>query len=379
MAERRRVRIRTVGWYYLLVLSLVAGSAVFRVSNPLLMLAGLMIAPMLLNWRIAVALVQRLSLRRRLPRRICAGDTLVVGVELTNSKRSLGGRAMVVEDCIALDDSGDGVSSSVDVVFSNVPPGKSSSSSYHVELSRRGRYRFGPARAFTAFPFGLVEGSVAIDAVDTILVCPRLGKLSPRWLDVIESEQHGDQRSRQRRGPADGDYYGLREFRPGDSTRWIHWRTTAKLGELSVRLLERQRNHDVALVLDLWRPERPHRVHFERIELAVSFAATVVADLCNRGDCRLLVAGAGIRSAPGLLAASPLLLEELLAGLAEVQGNSADNLTETLQDVEVVVRKDTCRLVVSTRAIPSEISRDPKLSWLNVSDEAHLVRLFQIE
>ena len=146
-----------------------------------------------------------------------------------------------------------------------------------------------------------------------------------------------------------------------------------------MRLLERQRNHDVALVLDLWRPEHPHQVHLERVELAVSFAATVVADLCNRGDCRLLVAGAGIRYSTGLLAASPLLAEELLAGLAEVQGSPADKLSETLQAMQGIVRPDTCRLVISTRASLTEMSREPNLSWLNVSDEAHLVRLFQIE
>lgn len=378
MAEQRRIRIRTAGWYYLLVLALVVGSAVFRVSNPLLMLAGLMVAPMLLNWRIAVASVWRLSLNRRLPQRICAGDTLVVGIELTNQKRSLGSRETIVEDCIALEGGDDEYSSRVEVVFANLKPRTSTSLAYHAALTRRGSYRFGPARVHTAFPLGLAEASVELGRSDTLLVCPRLGRLTKGWLDAIESEQQGDHRSRQRRGPADGDYYGLREFRPGDSTRWIHWRTTAKTGELSVRLLERRRNHDVALVLDLWRPEPAHRADYERIELAVSLAATIVTDLCHRGDCRLLLAGAGITSSPQLLAASPLLLEELMARLTEVQGAPQDTIADVCGQFEAIVRQGTCRLVASTRPAPPEMVGEPRLTWIDVSDAPHLARMFQI-
>ena len=45
-----------------------------------------------------------------------------------------------------------------------------------------------------------------------------------------------------------------------------------------VRQFERPRSRDVAVVLDLWRPDRPAGEHPDNVELAVSFAATVLAE-----------------------------------------------------------------------------------------------------
>jgi uncharacterized protein (DUF58 family) len=379
VAQRRRVRFRAEGWYYLLVLALVAGSAIFRVSNPLLMLSGLMIAPLLLNWRMAVAAMQRLTVRRRLPRRICAGDPLVVDVEVANGKRSLDTRALAVRDQIQLEGGSRRFGAAVEMLLTAVPAQESRSVSYHAELSRRGCYRFGPLDACTSFPFGLLQVSMRVKQFDTVLVCPRLGRLTGRWRELIESRRDGGQPARQRRGPPDGDYFGLREFQAGDSMRWIHWRTSAKLGKLAVRLLERQRNYDVALLLDLWQPAEPCRDDLDRVELAVSFAATVAADLCRRGDNRLLVAGADIAGSPRLMAASPLLLDELLEQLAIVRGAPDDKFPSLLAELSGAIPPGTHRLVVSTRPAPPEASREPLTTWLDVSDEGRLARLFEID
>ena len=67
----------------------------------------------------------------------------------------------------------------------------------------------------------------------------------------------GDQRRHPQRGVSEGDYYGLRPWQSGDSMRWIHWRTTAKMGRPTVLQFERQRNRDVALLLDPWLPAEP--------------------------------------------------------------------------------------------------------------------------
>jgi uncharacterized protein (DUF58 family) len=220
---------------------------------------------------------------------------------------------------------------------------------------------------------------VRVKRYDSVIVGPRLGRLTGRWQELVVSRRDGRQRARQRRGPPEGDYYGLREFRPGDSKRWIHWRTSAKLGKLAVRLLEQQRSYDVALLLDLWLPAEPQPADFDRVELAVSFAASVTADLCQRGDNRLLVAGAGIECEPRMMAASPLLRDELLEQLAVVQGSHQDALPSLLAGLQAALRSGTHRLVVSTRSAPADAARDPLLTWTDVSDAAHLARLFQID
>src|SRR5439155_887264 len=66
----------------------------------------------------------------------------------------------------------------------------------------------------------------------------------------------GRARTQPRRHPAaQSDFHGLRAFRSGDSPHWIHWRTTARLGELMVREFEETPNDSLVLILDAWLPE----------------------------------------------------------------------------------------------------------------------------
>ena len=50
-----------------------------------------------------------------------------------------------------------------------------------------------------------------------------------------------------------------------------------------VRQFDRQRNRDLAVLIELWQPEVPTAEQLENVELAVSFAATLVAEACRTG------------------------------------------------------------------------------------------------
>jgi uncharacterized protein (DUF58 family) len=78
-------------------------------------------------------------------------------------------------------------------------------------ITRRGRYRFGPLRLSTRFPLGLVQAGQRLKIEDTLIVTPRLGRLTRRWQQWIEAERTGTQRSSPRRGLSEGEYYGIRE------------------------------------------------------------------------------------------------------------------------------------------------------------------------
>ena len=115
---------------------------------------------------------------------------------------------------------------------------------YKIALFRRGRYEFGPMKISTRFPLGLVRGQMTLAAPATMIVAPRLGRLLPSWAQMLEAEQVGDERRHPHRGLNEGDYYGLRPWQRGDSLRWVHWRTTAKLSRPMVKQFERRRGRD---------------------------------------------------------------------------------------------------------------------------------------
>lgn len=399
MNLRPRIQVTREGRYYLFVLAFIVGGAVLREVNLLVVLAALMAGPMLFSWRAVVMTLRRVTFRRRTPTRATAGDSFVVTVTVKNARRSLGSWALTATDEIRdlTRDLGDpsrgepaAAATPAQVFFARVSAGEEQVGSYRLTLTRRGRYQFGPLRLSTGFPFDFVRGTLESEASAELLVGPRVGRLSKSWQRRLESLQLGQQRSQRRRGLAEGDYYGLREWRPGDSRRWIHWRTSAKLGSASVLQFEELRHRDLALLIDLWRPPEPTLEDLGYVEFAASFAATAVVELCRRGSSELAVAVAGKVSGCWAAAASRVLAQEILDHLAEARpyatpaaGTSSDaspvpsgeGLSAAMRALRPKLRRGARLVVVSTRARESmrggdeaEFRESPDLAaeWLDV-------------
>ena len=168
-------------------------------------------------------------------------------------------------------------------------------------------------------------------------------------MQVVNAKQVGSQTEGRHHGTQEGDFFGLREWRAGDSLRWIHWRTSAKLGELSVRQFEQQRSRDMVLILDLWQPDSPTDDERTHTEVAISFLATAIADICQRGGSRVVVSVAGHDtrhwSGPG----STILALEVLDHLAEVVPGDGLQIYEVLDHVQQLSRAGTRATVISTR------------------------------
>jgi len=347
---RRRVYLRLEGWYFLFVIVFVIGGAVLRNVNVLVALAGLMAAALILHWQLVLRSLSGIDVFRILPGRICAGDPLEV--EVTVRHRGKRGTAWALEFADhfeRVDPPDDSEPSEVKLLFPRVVAGEELTRRYACTLSRRGVYRFSKARLASRYPLGLVEGMCFLDMPDRVVVYPAIGRLQRQWQALIEAEQTGQQSTRHKRGMSEGDFYALREWQSGDSRRWIHWRTSAKLGTLAVRQFEQRRSAAVALVLDLHHPASPSNFERAIVEAAISFAATAVVDLCQHGgsDLGLIVASREVGSWSG--SASPLLAQELLEHLSVCRGSDAVRLGEAADRLAALHRAGSKLIVLSTR------------------------------
>lgn len=357
------------GWYYLVLTALVFFAAMMLSVNLLLILAGMMVGPILFSWRLVGSTLRRLEVRRKLPHGICAGDQLVVPIEAINPRRRLGSWAVVVEEQIRRE--GDGARPiRPTVYFSYIPAGQSLANSYRGRLPRRGRYTFGPLRISTRFPFGLLRYRRTIGQTDALVVLPRLGRLTRAWLARRHESFEGGSRRERRHSRVSGDFYGVRQWTSGDSRRWIHWRSSAKHGELVVRQFEQHRNRDVALLVDLWHPSKPSPTDLENLELAVSFAATVASETCRKGGANLLL-GKTCPS-PEFVAgpASLAMLRDALEWLAVAEASDGDGLAELLTQVLARVEPGTELILVSTR--PIDLRNGPLTAQLDPGRRAAL-------
>ncbi len=359
MARRHSMRICSEGWYYLFVVLFIIGGAVLGEVNLLIMLAGMMVGPFLFNWRFVQLTLQDLTVARRLPQRVCVGETLTVAVTAENHRRRLTSWTVMVEDRLVRDGDPDPDHvRTVRLVLPRIPAGRNCTGHYRTQPLQRGRYSLGPLRVSTRFPLGLVRASMLLESSDSFLVYPQLGRLTQRWLQIVNARLVGSQSEGRHQGVLEGDYYGLREWRSGDSRRWIHWRTSAKLGELSVRQFEQQRNRDLVLVLDLWEPDAPTAEERATTEVAVSFLATGVADVCGRGGSRVVVSVAGRESRFWSGAASTLLAQDVLDHLSEALAGDGLGIYSALDQVRQVGTGGAHILVISTRSAPFLTSGD---------------------
>ncbi|MEU6997727.1 DUF58 domain-containing protein [Nonomuraea sp. NPDC046570] len=152
---------------------------------------------------------------------------------------------------------------------------------YRVRSDLRGRFTIGPLSVRITDPFGLVELTRAFTISDTLVVTPQVValphvRLSGEWTGG------GDSRTRSVAAAGDDDV-APREYRQGDDLRRVHWRSTARHGELMVRREEQQWQSRGALLLDTRR--HAHRGEGPRssFEVAVSAAASIGVHLAREG------------------------------------------------------------------------------------------------
>jgi hypothetical protein len=118
-----------------------------------------------------------------------------------------------------------------------------------------------------------------------------------------------------------------------------------------VRQFEQQRNQDLCLLVDLWQPENPSPKDLASVELAVSFAATIVADRCRRAGSHLITGTAAQSASLTEGPASNALLQEVMLSLAVAEASPASPLHKLLGMALEGIRSRTSMVLVSTRPI----------------------------
>jgi len=97
--------------------------------------------------------------------------------------------------------------------------------------TRRGRIRFDQVQICTTFPFNIVRKSRSFSQPQHTLIYPMLYELRRGLLNSITPKSLMGTKISQHAGAGD-DFYGTRDFRPGDSMRHIAWKRAAKMDDL---------------------------------------------------------------------------------------------------------------------------------------------------
>ncbi len=281
-------------------------------EHDLLRIGVLVVSLPLLAAMVVARTRYRLSCARRLdPPRAEVGSEATVTLRLENVTRLPTGLLMI-EDTVPY-----ALGARPRFVLDRVEAQGIREIDYRVRSDLRGRFGIGPLSIRISDPFGLVELTRSFTISDTLMVTPQVVAL-PHVRLAGEWTGGGDSRTRSVAAAGDDDV-APREYRQGDDLRRVHWRSTARHGELMVRREEQQWQSRGALLLDTRRYAHRGEGPRSSFEAAVSAAASIGVHLAHEG-----------------------------LGLRLVTDQGAEHLTDTglslsLLDTLAVVRASTAR------------------------------------
>lgn len=265
----------------------------------------------------------RLALVRTVgPQLVAAGQPARVTLSLTNEGRTPSG-VLLLEDHVPYV-----LGTRPRFVVEGVGQGWRQQVSYQVRSDVRGRYEIGPMSVRVGDPFGLVELGRAFRTTVPLTVTPRTVPLPGIPLGGAWTGS-GDNRPRAF-ATGSAEDVTVREYRRGDDLRRVHWRSSARVGELMVRREEQPWQSRATLFLD--NRARAHRGQgiASSLEAAVSAAASIAVHLSQRGFAVRLVTAAGEeRGASWHLRDADLNAAALLEALAVAQPVQSPRLDTT--------------------------------------------------
>ena len=190
---------------------------------------------------------------------------------------------------------------------------------YRVATERRGLQLMGPALLTLTDPCGLVRQTWAVTGATEILVRPRV-------LAIVPPRRGGGGEPAERAtGPrvpvveALGEFLALREYEPGDDPRRVHWRSSARQGELLVRVDDAPAPGRTVVLLD----GRADRYDEASFEVAIEAVASIAAALRRTHQTVEVVTSGGETMRPG----SRSGLDAVLDRLAVLEPETTDHLT----------------------------------------------------
>ena len=188
-------------------------------------------------------------------------------------------------------------------------------------LRHRGVFILGPVESASGDPFGFFESRKRIENRQRVVVYPELVPINE--LSLSPDDPFGLTQTRRRLYMDPTRPIGVRDYRPGDDFRQIHWPATARVGDLQTRVFQPISGLDLVICMNVatfephWRGVRPGL-----LEALISTSATLAYQSFHNGYRVGLISNGGMAHAGRMFRVppgrSPKHLPHLLEALASI-------------------------------------------------------------
>jgi uncharacterized protein (DUF58 family) len=263
------IRITTVGLWYVLLTVMVAVASTNTGNNALYAVLAVMFAVLILSGLLSRQNVRGLAVQLTAPGEVFANRPFDVGFALASRGLLLPRWFLLLRL----------TSEARPLLVPYLPRRGRSSGRIEAMVPRRGPYRFPYAHVSSLFPFGFFRKGVRYRSDLTVLVFPEIFPAAGSRFD--DAEAVGDEATRR---PGWGHaLWSLRAFRRGDDPRGIHWKQTARTGEIVYMEREAEQVRRLSILFDNGVGELRDAARRDRFERLVSEAATAALDHLARG------------------------------------------------------------------------------------------------
>jgi uncharacterized protein (DUF58 family) len=211
-------------------------------------------------------------------------------------------------------------------------------------LTRRGHYRVEPLQIRTGDPFGFFEAAATVGNGVSVVVYPRIEAL-PGWR-LPAANLDGSHAMRERTLQTTPLATTVRPWAPGDAFNRIHWKSTARHGDIQVKEFDLEQTADAWIILDLDRSVQAGTGDESTVEAAIRVAAAVtdIAIGENRAVGVTVAAHRLSQLQPDRGSRQRLKIMQLLAA---VEGDGTTPLSETLVAAVPRIRRGMTAVVIT--------------------------------
>ena len=262
----RALRMTRIGWQYIGLTLIVGFAAINTANNLLYLIFGLMLSFITTSGILSELTLRKISLKRRFPKHLFAGQTAPVALDVMNAKKRIASLSLLFEDL------SQGQTADHRRYLLKIAPQQTQTITYPATFPQRGLHRPGNIRVSTRYPFGFFLKSTTFEEIDdTVLVYPKLERLSPSEQASLAFAE-GEAGIRRKGGSE--EFYGIRDYVPGDSRAHISWKSTARASKLMIREFELDQTKHILIALDIAPPPSVSPDFAARVERAISLAAS---------------------------------------------------------------------------------------------------------
>lgn len=255
---------------------------------------------------------------------------------------------------------------------------------------KRGLYKIGPLSVTYSEPLGIFSSTRRYGLYSELLVYPKMFEIRQfpalvkgivPWFGIDTSRISGDEH----------EFFGVREYRPGDPIKRIHWPSTARLGSLIVKEFERCAVFKATIIIDLMEEHNIGSGKETTLEYAVKIAASIARYLLEKGSLVQMIAyGEKIQILP--FNKGEAHLYDILGLLAAAEAEGSTPMTGVLAEASALITMRSTLILIMPDIEIEALAQAAKLRAKDVSvipfillsstfrspgkrDEAELMRL----